>query len=123
MQTQLSLKLILRIHSMFQTTETVYQAYKRLDQQICTLEGTCPGPRLTTAEAWIEFLESEQHKHMMQGNQFLQNQNQNDPLDFRESEDRIDKEKSNIRKVVHIMRWMFFFNNFLLHSISASHSM
>lgn len=57
----------------------------------------CPGPRLTTAEAWMEFLESDQHKHMIQGNQFLQNQNE--PLDFRESVDRIEKEKSNIQKV------------------------
>lgn len=67
--------------------------------QICKLEGMCPGPRLNTAEAWIEFLESDQHKQTIRSNQFLQNENKNDPLDFRENEARTDKEKSNIFKV------------------------
>ncbi len=81
----------------FQTSETIYQAYKRLDQQICKLEGMCPGPRLTTVEAWIEFLEADQHKYSISSPQLFQNQN--DPLDFREIVARMDKEKSNIRTV------------------------
>lgn len=61
------------------------------------MEGGCPGPRLTTLEAWIEFLDSDQHNHTIKSNQFLQNQN--DPLDFRENVARMDKEKFNIHKV------------------------
>ncbi|XP_065080010.1 uncharacterized protein LOC135702881 [Ochlerotatus camptorhynchus] len=37
-------------------SETVPQAYRRLDEEICVLESSCPGPRLLTAEAWIEHL-------------------------------------------------------------------
>lgn len=55
----------------------------------------CPGPRLTTSDAWIEFLESQQQKHTMRSNEFLQNE----PLDFRENVTKMDKEKSNIQKV------------------------
>ncbi|XP_062551799.1 LOW QUALITY PROTEIN: uncharacterized protein LOC134217055 [Armigeres subalbatus] len=40
------------------STETVSQAYQRLDEEICALESTCPGPRMLTAEAWIEHLET-----------------------------------------------------------------
>ncbi|XP_055599512.1 uncharacterized protein LOC129748787 isoform X2 [Uranotaenia lowii] len=36
--------------------ETVPQAYQRLDEEICLLESTCPGPRLLTAEAWVDHL-------------------------------------------------------------------
>lgn len=57
----------------------------------------CPGPRLTTAEAWIEYLESDQHKNTVANHQFFQNQNAS--LDFRENLDKIDKEKLNIQKV------------------------
>ncbi|XP_055642674.1 uncharacterized protein LOC129779298 isoform X2 [Toxorhynchites rutilus septentrionalis] len=38
--------------------ETVPQAHQRLDEEICALESTCPGPRLLTAEAWIEHLQT-----------------------------------------------------------------
>ncbi|XP_029708670.1 uncharacterized protein LOC109407434 isoform X2 [Aedes albopictus] len=38
--------------------ETATQAYQRLDEEICALESTSPGPRLLTAEAWIEHLET-----------------------------------------------------------------
>lgn len=34
-------------------------AYQRLDEEICMLEGMCPGPRLATSESWITFLESQ----------------------------------------------------------------
>ncbi|XP_037034063.1 uncharacterized protein LOC119072860 isoform X2 [Bradysia coprophila] len=77
------------------TSETVYQAFKRLDQQICKLEAMCPGPRLTTVDAWIEFLESDQHKQLIRSQPFLQNPN--DPLDFREN--LVKMEKSNIHKL------------------------
>lgn len=40
----------------FKPSETIPQAYRRLDEEICVLESTCPGPRLLTAEAWIEHL-------------------------------------------------------------------
>lgn len=29
-----------------------------MDEEICTLERACPGPRLATTEAWIDHLES-----------------------------------------------------------------
>ncbi|XP_037926558.1 uncharacterized protein LOC119661329 isoform X2 [Hermetia illucens] len=38
--------------------ETITDAYQRLDKEICALEGRCPGPRLATAEAWIEHLQA-----------------------------------------------------------------
>lgn len=34
--------------------------YQSLDEEICKLEELCPGPRLTTIEAWIKYLESKQ---------------------------------------------------------------
>lgn len=58
----------------------------------------CPGPRLTTVEAWIEFLEGNHYQNTLRSQQF--SQNQNEPLDFREISARIDKEKLNIQKVV-----------------------
>lgn len=30
-----------------------------MDEEICVLEGLCPGPRLATSESWITFLESQ----------------------------------------------------------------
>lgn len=53
---------------------------------------------MTTVDAWIEFLESDQHKQSVRSHPFLQNPN--DPLDFREN--LVKMEKSNIRKVSHI---------------------
>uniref|UniRef100_A0A182SMG1 Uncharacterized protein n=1 Tax=Anopheles maculatus TaxID=74869 RepID=A0A182SMG1_9DIPT len=38
--------------------ESIVEAYRRLDEEICVLESTTPGPRLMTAEAWIELLKS-----------------------------------------------------------------
>ncbi|XP_053676017.1 uncharacterized protein LOC128726244 [Anopheles nili] len=38
--------------------ETMAQAYRRLDEEICALESTTPGPRLMTAEAWVDLLQS-----------------------------------------------------------------
>uniref|UniRef100_A0A182MK20 Uncharacterized protein n=1 Tax=Anopheles culicifacies TaxID=139723 RepID=A0A182MK20_9DIPT len=38
--------------------ESLVDAYRRLDEEICVLESTTPGPRLMTAEAWIELLKS-----------------------------------------------------------------
>uniref|UniRef100_A0A182K1H9 Uncharacterized protein n=1 Tax=Anopheles christyi TaxID=43041 RepID=A0A182K1H9_9DIPT len=39
-------------------SETLVEAYRRLDEEICALESTTPGPRLMTAEAWVELLKS-----------------------------------------------------------------
>ncbi|EDW77600.2 uncharacterized protein Dwil_GK24472 [Drosophila willistoni] len=39
-------------------TKNIVQQYVRLDEQISKLEGTCPGPRMATAEAWIEHLQA-----------------------------------------------------------------
>ncbi|XP_055544402.1 uncharacterized protein LOC129729676 isoform X1 [Wyeomyia smithii] len=36
--------------------ETIPQAYQRLDEEICARESACPGPRLLTAEAWVDHL-------------------------------------------------------------------
>lgn len=38
--------------------QNIVQQYVRLDEQISKLEGTCPGPRMATAEAWIEHLQA-----------------------------------------------------------------
>uniref|UniRef100_A0A182RDR9 Uncharacterized protein n=1 Tax=Anopheles funestus TaxID=62324 RepID=A0A182RDR9_ANOFN len=38
--------------------ESLVEAYRRLDEEICVLESTTPGPRLMTAEAWVELLNS-----------------------------------------------------------------
>uniref|UniRef100_A0A182YDT9 Uncharacterized protein n=1 Tax=Anopheles stephensi TaxID=30069 RepID=A0A182YDT9_ANOST len=38
--------------------EPLVDAYRRLDEEICVLESTTPGPRLMTAEAWLELLKS-----------------------------------------------------------------
>ncbi|KAH8402930.1 hypothetical protein KR222_000470, partial [Zaprionus bogoriensis] len=35
----------------------IVRQYVRLDEQISKLEGSCPGPRMATAEAWIEHLQ------------------------------------------------------------------
>ncbi|BFF96160.1 uncharacterized protein DMAD_13413 [Drosophila madeirensis] len=35
----------------------IIDEYVRLDEQISKLEGSCPGPRMATAEAWIEHLQ------------------------------------------------------------------
>uniref|UniRef100_A0A182PLR9 Uncharacterized protein n=1 Tax=Anopheles epiroticus TaxID=199890 RepID=A0A182PLR9_9DIPT len=39
-------------------SESLAEAYRRLDEEICALESTTPGPRLMTAEAWVELLQS-----------------------------------------------------------------
>ncbi|XP_068141629.1 uncharacterized protein synr [Drosophila tropicalis] len=39
-------------------SKNIVQQYVRLDEQISKLEGTCPGPRMATAEAWIEHLQA-----------------------------------------------------------------
>ncbi|XP_017858514.1 PREDICTED: uncharacterized protein LOC108610747 [Drosophila arizonae] len=36
----------------------IVQQYVRLDERISKLEGTCPGPRMATVEAWIEHLQA-----------------------------------------------------------------
>ncbi|XP_064541952.1 uncharacterized protein synr [Drosophila montana] len=36
----------------------VTQQYVRLDEQISKLEGSCPGPRMATVEAWIEHVQA-----------------------------------------------------------------
>ncbi|XP_037709151.1 uncharacterized protein LOC119546732 isoform X1 [Drosophila subpulchrella] len=42
----------------------IVEQYVRLDEQISKLEGTCPGPRMATAEAWVEHLQSK-HEAML----------------------------------------------------------
>ncbi|KAH8333162.1 hypothetical protein KR074_009387 [Drosophila pseudoananassae] len=42
----------------------IVEQYVRLDEQIGKLEGTCPGPRMATAEAWVEHLRSK-HEAML----------------------------------------------------------
>lgn len=37
------------------------QQYVQLDKQISKMEGGCPGPRMATAEAWIEHLQSKRN--------------------------------------------------------------
>ncbi|CAO1331449.1 unnamed protein product [Diamesa serratosioi] len=39
-------------------TETMIEAYHRLDDEILSIENSSPGARLTTAEAWVEHLET-----------------------------------------------------------------
>lgn len=43
----------------FQPSETLLDAYLRLDKEICLLESLCPGPRLASTELWISLLESQ----------------------------------------------------------------
>lgn len=43
-----------------QPTETMIEAFTRLDSEILALENLAPGARLTTAEAWVQHLESMQ---------------------------------------------------------------
>ncbi|XP_061386044.1 uncharacterized protein LOC133320967 [Musca vetustissima] len=40
----------------------VVREFVRLDEKISKLEGTCPGPRLATCEAWIEHLQSRRNE-------------------------------------------------------------
>lgn len=40
------------------SNETILSAYQKFDESICRMESLCPGPRLATAEAWVEHLES-----------------------------------------------------------------
>ncbi|KAH8262683.1 hypothetical protein KR026_007147 [Drosophila bipectinata] len=42
----------------------IVEQYVRLDEQISKLEGTCPGPRMATAEAWVEHLRGK-HEAML----------------------------------------------------------
>ncbi|XP_030383123.1 uncharacterized protein LOC115630629 [Scaptodrosophila lebanonensis] len=64
--------------------QNIVQQYVRLDEQISKLEATCPGPRMATAEAWIDHLQTkrdamlglegmdrEQREQLLQRNQRL----------------------------------------------------
>ncbi|KAI8043372.1 uncharacterized protein LOC128262981 [Drosophila gunungcola] len=42
----------------------IVEQYVRLDEKISKLEGTCPGPRMATAEAWVEHLQGK-HEAML----------------------------------------------------------
>ncbi|KAH8341633.1 hypothetical protein KR059_012543 [Drosophila kikkawai] len=42
----------------------IVEQYVRLDEQIGKLESTCPGPRMATAEAWVDHLQSK-HEAML----------------------------------------------------------
>lgn len=48
-------------------SESFVEAYRRLDEEICALESTTPGPRLMTAEAWVELLNSAKRGGIEQG--------------------------------------------------------
>lgn len=70
-----------------QTNETILQAYQRMDEEICTIEQSCPGPRLATAEAWIDHLESLEPEpvrpdDMVGGNILQQRPNENTMENF-----------------------------------------
>lgn len=41
-----------------QPTETMIEAFTRLDSEILAIENLAPGARLTTSEAWMQHLES-----------------------------------------------------------------
>lgn len=45
--------------------------FVRLDIKISKLEGTCPGPRLATCEAWIEHLQTKRNEFMGLDSQML----------------------------------------------------
>ncbi|XP_053694217.1 uncharacterized protein LOC128742050 [Sabethes cyaneus] len=51
--------------------EIISQAYQRLDEQICALESACPGPRLLTAEAWVDHLQTNIVRSNVQDEIFL----------------------------------------------------
>lgn len=38
--------------------QNIVRQYVRLDEQISKVEGSCPGPRMATAEAWIAHLQA-----------------------------------------------------------------
>lgn len=42
-----------------QPPRTILEAYQQLDEEICRLEGMCPGPRLATMDTWIQYLETQ----------------------------------------------------------------
>lgn len=43
---------------MYFCVQNIVRQYVRLDEQISKVEGSCPGPRMATAEAWIEHLQA-----------------------------------------------------------------
>lgn len=49
---------LIKMFYILQPTETMIQAYHRLDDEILSIENSSPGARLTTAEAWVEHLET-----------------------------------------------------------------
>lgn len=95
-------ELINIIPSFTQQTETISQAFQRLDEQICRLEGQCPGPRLATIEAWIEFLNgltapTEPDDQLLDSSSNSLIINENRMLDVRETVDQ--KERQGVSKV------------------------
>lgn len=44
---------------MFQPRQTILATYQQFDEEICRLESLCPGPRLTTMDTWIQYLETQ----------------------------------------------------------------
>lgn len=85
-----------------QQTETISQAFQRLDEHICRLEGQCPGPRLATNEAWIDFLNgltapAEPTERLLDDSTNSLIVNENRMLDVRETVDQ--KEHQGVAKV------------------------
>lgn len=80
------------------------EAYQRLDEEICVLEGMCPGPRLATSESWITFLESQTitaendaHQIPLHMLNYAENDDDNGLKFDRDS--YLEKEKLSINKV------------------------
>lgn len=101
--------------SFTQQTETISQAFQRLDEHICRLEGQCPGPRLATIEAWIEFLigltaTTEPNERLLDDSSNSLVVNENRMLDVRETVDQKERQGvSKVREVGEIIMVIFVF--------------
>lgn len=62
-------------------------AYQRLDESICRIESLCPGPRLATAEAWVEHLEGMGTKSIID--------EMSEPSILNEAKDDLDEDMMN----------------------------
>lgn len=97
---------------MLQLNETILDAYQRLDKEICSLEGMCPGPRLATAESWITFLESQTiaaENDTQVPVHMVNNTDGDDTMDVMRSnrQDYIEKEKMSIAKVRQVCIYIY----------------
>lgn len=44
-----------------QPPRTILETYQQFDEEICRLEGMCPGPRLSTIDIWTQFMERQRN--------------------------------------------------------------